>query len=384
MDFTHVEPIVRAVLYEGYILYPYRASVKNQYRWTFGGLYPRAWSDANEGDPSWARAETLLVGTVRSALAISVRFLQLVHRDATTSQPEWQEAIERRVDLPLRPLGELTTRPIERPFRFEGDAGDGRTRVELEGALHVLATPVGGSAFRISVTVRNEISLGDGARERSDALLRSFASAHVLLGTLGGEFASFIDPPASLRAAGDGCANVGLWPVLAGPRGRRDVVLASPINLGDHPAVAPESPGDLFDGTEIDEILTLRILTLTDAEKAEMRAVDPRARALLDRAEALGPDALLALHGKLRDVRGLDRDPLRPGSRVRLRPVGRADAFDLVLAGREATIDSIERDFEGRVFVAVTIDDDPGRDLGLVGQPGHRFFFRSEEVEPLS
>jgi hydrogenase maturation protease len=74
---------------------------------------------------------------------------------------------------------------------------------------------------------------------------------------------------------------------------------------------------------------------------------------------------------------------VRPGNRVRLRPRNRADILDLALAGKTATIDAIEQDFEGRAYVAVTVDDDPGQDLGALRQPGHRFFFFPEEIEPL-
>ena len=75
---------------------------------------------------------------------------------------------------------------------------------------------------------------------------------------------------------------------------------------------------------------------------------------------------------------------VRAGDHVRLRPAGRADIMDLALAGRAATVEAIEQDFEGRVYLAVTVDDDPGKDFGALRQPGHRFFFRPEEVEPLS
>lgn len=74
---------------------------------------------------------------------------------------------------------------------------------------------------------------------------------------------------------------------------------------------------------------------------------------------------------------------VRAGNRVRLRPRGRADIFDLALAGKTATVEAIEQDYDGRVYLAVLIDDDPGKDLGMLRQPGHRFFFLPEEVEPL-
>jgi hypothetical protein len=75
---------------------------------------------------------------------------------------------------------------------------------------------------------------------------------------------------------------------------------------------------------------------------------------------------------------------IRQGDRVRLHPRGRADIMDLALAGMSATVEAIEQDFEGRVYLAVTVDDDPGKDLGALRQPGHRFFFQPEEVEPLA
>jgi hypothetical protein len=209
---------------------------------------------------------------------------------------------------------------------------------------------------------------------REDEALRTLASAHVVL-HVRGEFVSLTDPPDELRHHSDGCRNEGVWPVLVGAPGSRDTVLASPIIMPDYPQVAPESPGDFFDGTEIDEMLALRVLTLTDAEKREM-AADGRARAILERVETLAPESLAGLHGAI-------RTPGRPapGDRVRLRPRGRADAFDLVLAGKTATVVSVEEDFEGAVYFTVAVDDDPGQDFAAVGQPGHRFFFRPDEVE---
>jgi hydrogenase maturation protease len=153
--------------------------------------------------------------------------------------------------------------------------------------------------------------------------------------------------------------------------------LSAPIILYDYPRIAPESPGDLFDATEIDEILTLRILTLTEAEKDEMRRSGERERRLLERAESLTPDQLLNLHGTMRDVRcGLKR-----GDRVRLKPKPGGDVFDIVLANRVAIVESVEEDFDNRTHVAVVIEDDPGKDLGAMRQPGHRFFFSADEVE---
>jgi hypothetical protein len=153
-------------------------------------------------------------------------------------------------------------------------------------------------------------------------------------------------------------------------------MLASPIILYDYPQIAPESAGDLFDGTEIDEILSLRILAMDRSRKsARWRARDERApRALLERDAAPHADQMEAMHGVLRRVDangGGRRGPalsywrgngieLRVGDQVRLRPRGNADIFDLALSGMLATIQAIERGLRRSLpHVAVTIDDDP-------------------------
>ncbi|HEX2099439.1 MAG TPA: hypothetical protein VHF69_02180, partial [Candidatus Synoicihabitans sp.] len=128
-----------------------------------------------------------------------------------------------------------------------------------------------------------------------------------------------------------------------------------------------------------DEILSLRIQTLTPEEKAELRR-HPRTAALLDRVDSMANEELAALHGTW-ERPATTVAPLKPGDAVILRPKRRADIFDLALAGRRATVSSIERDFEDRIHVCVTVDDDPGRDLGLEGKPGHRFFFDLDEIE---
>ena len=151
--------------------------------------------------------------------------------------------------------------------------------------------------------VSNTTTLGAGPVSRDDALLRSLVSTHAILGVERGAFVSLADPPESCREAAAVCRNVGAWPVLVGEEGRSDMMLSSPIILYDYPRVAPESAGDLFDGTEIDEILSLRIMTLTDAEKDQMASVDPRAGDLLARTEALARDQLMGLHGTFRGLR---------------------------------------------------------------------------------
>jgi hypothetical protein len=389
VNLAAVERIARAVLYEGYVLYPYRrSSVKNVQRFTFGGVYPPAWSAAQEGaDASEMQTQALVRGGDGARVEARVRFLQLTER-REPGAPPWHEAQEREVAPPEAALAALLERPVEEAFALPAsratEAGIERRQDAIEGTVTLAAERVAAGVARITARVRNRTGF-DAASSREAALLRTLCATHTILGVRdpadpAAAFVSLLDPPAALRGAAAACRNVGTYPVLVG----RDTVLSSPIILYDDPEVAPESPGDLFDATEIDEILTLRILTMTEAEKREARATDPRARALIDRTEALPEADLARLHGRLRvaggaaPVRGLRR-----GARVRLRPRARADIFDVALEGMTATIVSVEKDYEGKVHVAVTVDDDPGRDLGAEGRPGHRFFFSPDELEIL-
>jgi hypothetical protein len=377
-----VEPIARAVLYEGYVLYPYRpGALKNRHRWSPGGLVPRSYSEAHGGtDPYFLQAECLVEGSGVAVLSGRVGFLHALSRSG--GDVSWQEATERAVPLPELRLDALADSPHRLALHFPASlevAGDGEwTQNVIEGEVELAAARLGEQLFRVTVRVANRTPLE--ATSREEAALRTLASAHVVLCVRGGEFVSLLDPPAELRPQAEACRNVGVWPVLVGEPGRRDTVLAPPIILDDYPRVAPESPGDFFDGTEIDEMLALRVLTLTDDEKRELRRGDGLARAVLERVEALSPNRLAGLHGAVRGVRSVG---VRPGDRVRLRPRGRADAFDLLLAGKVATVAGVETDFEGTAYVMVTVDGDPGADLGAAGRPGHRFFYRADEVEPI-
>jgi hydrogenase maturation protease len=348
MNRACADRIADAVLYEGYILYPYRPSVKNRQRWTFGGLFPEAWCAAHAtGDAATLRTECLVSGGPGTRLEAVVRFLHLTARVAGEIGPplagchdgecppyrpvetlrvghrllhSWQEAEPREVGLGEAALGELLRGPRATPFafpagrRWEPVRGAGgemvgvleRVRQALAGTVEVSAAQAGQGLYRVTLTVTNRTPLDDAARRgRDDALLCSLASTHALLGVRGGEFVSLLDPPEAWRDAAGACRNVGAWPVLVGEEGQKDTVLASPIILYDYPRVAPESPGDFFDGAEIDEMLTLRILTLTDEEKRAMAAVDERAGDLLARTEANAREQLAALHGTFRDVRHL-------------------------------------------------------------------------------
>ena len=346
-----VDRLVHALLYEGSLLYPYRASsLKNQHRWTFGGLYPAAWS--SEGDRTALRCECLVETTSTTHLELSLRFLHLTD-DATT---------ERVVTVHADPGADL-----EHLFNFSGPGCE-----PVRGLLSAHCDPLTPGVVRLALRAANLTTPGP-LTNRDAAQRHTMLSAHLVLTVRDGAFVSALDPPASLAA--HTLVQDGVFPVLVGPPEARDTMVASPIILYDHPQISPESSGDHFDATEIDELLALRVLTLTDAEKAE---ATPQARAILARAEALDAAALRKLHGTWRAV------VLAPGTRVRIHPRPGGDIFDRALAGRVATIAAAERDLEDRLHYAVTIDDDPGRDLGAAGWPGHRFFFSPEEVEPIN
>ncbi|SOE62568.1 hypothetical protein SAMN05414139_02140 [Burkholderia sp. D7] len=455
-----IEGIVQAVLYEGYMLYPYRpSSVKNRQRWTFGSVYPQTWADWSGSDASMMQTECVIEGDDETRVTVRPCFLHLIERDvrelnapaaAWTGLDElpsrsvaslevggrrfdaWQEASEQHVEVPALRLGGLCMEGLRLPFSLVGKRAveplmetNGRvrgalvrTRAAIEGRVECCATRISERTFRLTVRIVNVTPVDEPPRLNRDAA-SSFAllSCHAVLAVEGAEFISSIEPPDEQAEAVAGCRNIGLWPVLVGSGERHDTMLAAPIILYDYPQVAPESAGDLFDATEIDEILTLRILTMTDAEKREMAAGDERSRALLERTENLSASDLQRLHGTLRDVRvdtgwrdvseetgevpedtapwakldalpplacvSVDGVALQVGSRVVLHPHARADIFDLALRDQIATIESIERDFEDHVHVAVTIDCDPGREFGLARMPGHRFFFAPDEIEPL-
>lgn len=356
MSFDAVRQIADAILYEGYLLYPYRpSSVKNRQRWTFGGLYPDSCA-ARMGSPTSFRAQFLVEGEEEPELQITVRFLQLRRNGGG-----WEEGVPRETGI-----GE---------FEFLGD----EAQLPVRGVVEFSTERLKSGLHRGTICVRNTSHLDDP--------LAALASTHAIAQVKNGSFVSLTDFPDRLRDEVSECVNTGVWPVLAGSLGARDCMLISPIILYDYPQVAPESAGDLFDGTEIDEILSLRILTLCDVEKDEIRAADPRARLVLERTEALSDLDMKKLHGALRNPRALPERPgigsLKRGDRVRLRPSKSSDIMDIALRGQIAEVESIETDYEERVHVAVVLENDPGKDLGALGQPGHRFFFSPEELEPV-
>jgi hydrogenase maturation protease len=184
-----------------------------------------------------------------------------------------------------------------------------RTQEPLECRIEASLEQPQDGLFRIGIRISNHTPFERAAAAGREAVLaRSLLSAHSILRVQDGEFVSLLEPPPQFEKAASDCRSAGAWPVLAGDAGRRDTVLCSPIILYDYPQIAPESPGDLFDGAEIDEILSLRILTLTDEEKSAMRRSDERARRILERTEALAPELFMKLHGALRRLHPLDKE----------------------------------------------------------------------------
>ncbi|TWD81995.1 hypothetical protein FB561_3119 [Kribbella amoyensis] len=424
--FDTVQQLADAVLFEGYVLYPYRASSnKNQVRWQFGVLMPPAYAEVDASERTWSQLECLLDGD-DAELTIRLRFLQAQQRsvlsadgvevdsleyDDATYVP-WDEAVERTVDSTVR----VDALPAEVPFvvaggtEYEAIGAAGqlrRTRAELTGALLVSATPLPGPYGVTRLRVRVENRSSEGGTERTAALRRALIAHHVLLASEGSRFLSLLEPPEWASGYVAECENSGLFPVLAD-----GLVLASPIILYDQPRIAPESQGDLFDATEIDEILSLRTMTLTDAEKREVRGTDPRAAALLDRVDSMPPELLDRLHGTIRYLQQVTSDPEPPeeakpwwdpgndasvsptadtvvvgevavgnGTRVRLNPgVKRADAQDMFLTGRLGTVVAVLADVDGETHLAVALDGAEGE---VQRSHGRYLYFSPDEVEPL-
>ncbi|MFI1422137.1 hypothetical protein ACH4VX_30040 [Streptomyces sp. NPDC020731] len=446
--------VADAVLFEGYVLYPYRASAaKNRLRWQFGVLVPPSWT-ATAAEHDFQHTELLMEPRRGATLSVEVRFLHARRRTVQRVLPgggfetvgelrledrvivPWDEGREERVRLrvPVEELaGSGTVVPFGRPAGEETepvtDAGGTvvgrlvRRREAVDGVLRLSASPLDGpyTTQRLSVVVENTGEwLPEEGADRDAALSRSLVATHTLLHLDAGRFLSLTDPPEWARGAAAACRNLHTWPVSAGEPGSCDLVLSSPIILEDHPAIAPESPGALYDATEIDEILALRTAALTDEEKREARGTDDRAAAVIELTDSMPAEVLERLHGAVRGLRevtapappvsgdagdgfvrpdtpwwdpGADAsvDPahdhvlvdgreVRAGSRVVLRPrLRHTDAQDLFLTGRRALVEAVLHDVDGGVHIAVTVEDDPGADIRR--EQGRYLYFQPDEID---
>jgi hypothetical protein len=428
VNFAAARAVADAVMYEGYILYPYRASApKNRSRWQFGVVMAPGYTAVDPSERDFAQTECVLEHGAQTTVAVVIRFLQVQRR--TSDGSSWDEAVEHelviRVDAARLLDGHVTEFQIPEGEEREGDIVRRRENLTASVSVRLTALPGPWGAGRLRVRVDNRSASAAVPRTRQDALPTALVAAHMIIGVLGGAFISMTDSPEWAGAEVQACENVGCWPVLAGADGGREVMLSTPIILYDHPELAPESPGDLYDGTEIDEILSLRTLALSDAEKQEARATDPRAAALIDRVEALGPDDFSRMHGTIRSPRvvsgsvGVGHGPgagagepagyepavpwwdpaadasvspdtdaitvagrrIARGSLVTLRPgVRRSDAQDMFLDGRVARVEAVLLDVDDTAYLAVSLTDDPDQDLRVAH--GRFLYFSPDEVEP--
>jgi hypothetical protein len=352
--------VANAVMYEGAFLYPYRkSSLKNRYRWTFGVLPPR-----NPGEGAVLATELtaacLLRGSSDAAVEVLLRFL-------------------------------IDDGEALKPHEVSSQCAVGVNRVEFDvagvaGVLVLERSSLGEGHERLRACVQNRTELRSGERAvREVERERSLHGVHLLLHVdSSAHFVSLTDPPTESEPYAALCEGQGLWcAVLGHDRVRPDTALAAPVIVPDFATVAPESCTDLCDATEIDEILALRIRTLSESEKREARATDHWVSEMLDRVESLTDAELLRLHGARRGLEDPNGSHELRGARVILEPRRSADAMDMLLRGRLATVRDVERNVDGEVLLAVTVEDDPGRDLGAQGLPGHRFFFGLDEVKLL-
>ena len=454
-----IRALADTVLFEGYMLYPYRANdAKNRVRWQFGVLAPPAYVELDGSERSFLQTDCLLEGRDLE-LTVQVRFLHVQRRVVQRQAGEafvdvdaldvgnatylpWDEAVvhESAATFTLagldafaggadvRAAAEAQTEPVYTP---DGALAGrlARVRLPLTARLTCVVQPLPGpyGTRRVRLRLDNTTpwpGAGTATPDRPDALRHALVAAHLVLSAPGGAFVSLIDVPEWASGYAEGCQQIGAFPVLAGPVGDRSLVLASPIILYDHPQVAPESVSQFCDATEMDEMLTLRTLTLTDEEKRYVRGSDARGAALVDDIDNLPPELMDRLHGAIRSMRTVARPadgraetaelcppdelppwldaeadamfdpetdvvmvrgvPVSKGASVRLRPgTRRADAQDMFLHGRTATVEAVLSDLDGAQHVAVTLDDLADlADLGF--NPHGRFlYFAPDEIEPI-
>lgn len=454
--FAPAREVADTVLFEGYMLYPYRANdPKNRVRWQFGVLAPPAFVHDDPSERDHLQTECLLEGA-DVELTVLVRFLHVQRRTVQRAEGDgfvdvdsldagaatflpWDEAVVHEAAIHL-PADALTgEQPIAAPgstdveLVHEGGAVVGRLvreRASLSGRLswdiEPLPGPYGTRRLRVRLENTTPWSAGDRSEpDRPGALRHALVAAHLLVFAPRGAFVSLIDTPEWATGYAARCEQIGSFPVLAGPAGDRTLVLASPIILYDHPQIAPESASQFCDATEMDEMLTLRTLTLTDEEKRFVRGSDPRGAALIDQLDELPPELMDRLHGAIRSMSAVARPaklapeptraaqrpdeilpwmnaavdasfdpekdvvmvagvPVSKGMSVRLRPgQRRADAQDMFLDGRTATVEAVLSDLDGAHHLAVTLDDLAELAETSYNPHGRYLYFAPDEIEPI-
>jgi hypothetical protein len=395
-----LERLLDSLLYEGYALYPYTpGAIKNATPTPFGILYPPSYAAGGSTTFDHLELRCLAAGPADAELGAEVAFL--------SASGERHKGELHRLELPTRRLEELTAQPCEGDVRVSG------LRVHMLLSARRAERPERG--YEACLRVANRASCPSGL-DRAQALERSLLSTHPILRLRGGRFRSPLEHL---------CASANTFPVLATPGD--DVVLGATIVLPDHPEIAPESRGAMFDSTEIEEALLLHVHALSDGERAEIERQDPAVRAMVARAAAATPQDIMALHGRVtltdpaderapgpagegpadrararspftaappreppglldpregEESREVDGSVFRRGGHVRIRPGADADLHARMLDGRTATIERILIDYDGRTHLGVTIDGDPGQ--ALLRESSRLLFFFPGEVEVLA
>jgi hypothetical protein len=430
-----LEQLLDSLLYEGYALYPYTpGATKNATPTPFGILYPPAYAAASASTFDHLELRCILHAPPDARLHAEVRFLQAggARHEAAARGVGLDDvavgslAAARVGSLAAGPVGPPAAGPVGPPVADRDVAGRAREREvdvgdessgRLSLALGLWAHARGAGTWELAFRVENRTPCAPGL-DRTGALAHALLSTHAVVRVRGGRFVSPLERP---------CESVNTFPVLASPDD--DVVLGTAIVLPDHPRIAPESRGSLFDSTEIEEALLLHVQALSEAEREEIqRHDDPAVREMVARAAAATPEEILALHGRvtLRDpaeapppAEALAETPQRPeapprsrlttvppqpppnlvdprageeqvevdgvrfrrGGRVRICPGPDADLHARMLEGRTATIERILIDYDGKPHLGVTIDEDPGQEL--MRDSGRYLFFFAPEVEAI-
>ena len=410
MNHGGVDELVSSLLYEGYALYPYTpGAAKNSTPTPFGIVYPPGYAESQPAAFSMLRLECVLRGGPEAKLTGSVRFLQ--------AAGERHKGVERRLDPGTATLAELARDGVGGEFEFGAEDAEGAP--PLRGRVRIRAELLGPELARVKLCVHNDSEVGPTEGEeptRAEGLRRSLLSVHPMLeveeAAQGAGFVSPLERDGEAGEAVEASESVNTFPVLVGDSER--AVLGATIMLPDHPELAPESLGNLFDNTEIEEALLLHVQALSDEEREGISEQDPAVREMIERADKVSNDEMLGLHGRLtykepedEDVdeddggertngtqlkppAGIDVIPgehelelgaarVRLGDKVVLRPGTEGDVYDKILDGRTATVERIYKGYDERVYLGVTVDDDPGQDL--LRETGRYLFFFADEVE---
>ena len=332
--------LTRSILYEGYSLYPYyRSAVKNQMPVPFGVIFPQDYAAFHEHAPSRIQSECIIAGISNPSVTIQVRFLQVrkteVFEKRTGDGENGEFIAVARTEVNDRCL-ESGWQTIERNHSFECRAADLINRCKIlpvafdswnEGEMIFnadkkvvakLVTTVSATqgmigfameliegksdAYRLTVVVTNATHIDQAATISRDAVLgQSFLSSNIVFKTGEAQFISHLDPPSQWQSAIDACRNIHTWPIIVDDDNR--ALLSSPIILNDHPQINPQSAGDLFDSTEIEEALLLHVNLLSEQEKERICSNDPKLQAMLNKVSSLTPGDLSSYHSMMKEDR---------------------------------------------------------------------------------